>query len=119
MRLILSSLQDTGSTAIGKASQTESSVPDSAQHGSTGGAIARYIMTSVELKTSTHSKGSQSLSIDNSILWPLPKHLLFVIMDNKDFLGSLDTNSFDFHHYDTSYFTLYVNGKQMPIGGLH
>ena len=56
------------------------------------GVIARYNMTRLELKTFTHAKGSQSLSIDNAILGPIPKHLLFVLFDNTEFLGSLTTN---------------------------
>ena len=74
-------------------------------------AIARYNMTRVELKTFTHAKGSQSLSIDNAKLGPIPKRLLFVMIDKTHILGTLDTNPFDFHHYDMTYFTLYVNGK--------
>ena len=76
-------------------------------------------MTRVEIKNFTHAKGSQSLSIDNSILGPIPKRLLFVMIDNTNFLGTLDTNPFDFHHYDMTYLTLYLNGKQIPSGGLH
>jgi len=36
------------------------------------GALARYNMTSVELKTFTFSAGSKSLSIDNAVLVPVP-----------------------------------------------
>jgi hypothetical protein len=39
-------------------------------------------------------------------------------MKNKEFLGSVDTNPFRFPHY-ISYFALYVNGKQIPSGGMH
>ena len=31
----------------------------------------------------------------------------------------MDTNPFRFQHYDLNYFSLYVNGKQVPSGGLH
>ncbi len=41
------------------------------------------------------------------------------MIDNKHFLGSLDKNSFKFHHYDMDSFSLYVNVKQIPSGGLH
>ena len=75
-------------------------------------------MTRVELKTFTHAKGSQS-SIDNAIFGPIPKRLPFVMINNTHFLGTLDTNPFAFHHYDMTYFTLYVKGKQIPSGGLH
>ena len=41
------------------------------------------------------------------------------MIDNKRFLGSADTNPFKFNHYDMDSFSLYVNGKQIPSGGLH
>ena len=50
---------------------------------------------------------------------PIPKCLLFVTVDNGEILGSLTTNPFNFQHFDMTYFTLYVNGKQIPSGGLH
>ena len=40
-------------------------------------------------------------------------------MDIKEFLGSLDANPFRFPHLDIDYFTLNVNGKQIPSGGMH
>ena len=50
---------------------------------------------------------------------PIPKHLFFTIITNKEFLGSLDTNPFRFYHYYINYFAPYVNGKHIPSGGLH
>ncbi len=38
---------------------------------------------------------------------------------DKDFLGSLDKNPFEFHYYGTDSFSLYVYCKQIPIGSLH
>ena len=55
------------------------------------GGLARYNMTRVELKAFTYSAGPKSLSIDNAVLGQLPKLLLFTMIKNKDFLGSLDT----------------------------
>ena len=54
------------------------------------GALARYNMTRVDLKTFTFSAGSKFLSIDNAVLGPLPKRLLFTIIKNSDFNGSVD-----------------------------
>jgi hypothetical protein len=82
------------------------------------GVLARYNITRVELKTFTFSSGSQSLSIDNAVIGPLPKRLLFTMVKNTDFLGSVNTNPYNFRHYDINYFALYVNGKQIPSGGL-
>jgi hypothetical protein len=75
------------------------------------GGVARYNMTRVELKSFTFSSGSQSLSIDNAVLGPVPKRILFTMKKNKDFLGSIDTNPYFFRHYDLSGFALYVNGR--------
>ena len=82
------------------------------------GGVARYNMTRFELKSFTFSSGSQSLSIDNAVLGPVPKRILFTMIKNKDFLGSIDTNPHFFRHYDLSSFALYVNGKQISGGGL-
>ncbi len=81
------------------------------------GAIAKYNLNRVELKTCTFASGSQSLSIYNAILGPIPKRL-FAMIDNKHFLGSADTNPFKFPH-DMDSFSLYFNGKQIPNGGLN
>jgi len=69
-------------------------------------ALARYNMTSVGLKTFTLSARSISQSIDNAVMGPLPKYLLFTIIKNTDFNGSVDTKSFKFRHYDISEFSL-------------
>jgi len=79
---------------------------------------ARYNVTRVELKTFTFSGGSQSLSIDNAVLGLLPKRLLFTMVKNSDFLGSMAKNPYNLRHYDINYFALHVNGKQIPTEGL-
>ena len=79
---------------------------------------AQYNMTRVELKTFTCSGGSQSLSIDNAVLGLLPKRLLFTMVKNSDFLGSMATNPYNLRHYDINYLALHVNGKQIPAEGL-
>jgi len=67
-------------------------------------ALARYNMTSVDLKTFTFSAGSKPRSIDNAVLGPLPKRLLFTMIKNSDFNGSVDTNPYKFRHYNISDF---------------
>jgi len=81
-------------------------------------ALARYNMTRVEIKTFTFSAGSKSLFIHNAVLGPVPKRLLFTMVKNADFIGTVDTNPYKFQHYDTSNFSLFVNGKQYPNQGL-
>jgi len=47
--------------------------------------LARYNPTRVELKTFSFVAGSKSLSIDNVVLGPIPKRLLFTMVKNTDF----------------------------------
>jgi hypothetical protein len=82
------------------------------------GAFVKYTLSSVEVKTFTYARGSQSLSIDNAVLGPIPKRILFTMIRNKDFLGSMDTNPFTFIHYDISNFALFVNGTPIPSGDI-
>jgi hypothetical protein len=82
------------------------------------GCFARYNLTSVELKTFTFSKGPQSVSINNAVLGLMPKRLVFTMVKNTDFLGSIDSNPFYFRHYDLTTFTLFVNGRQIPSESL-
>ena len=56
------------------------------------GLLASYNFTRVELKTSTFLSGQQSLSIDNAVLGPIPKGLIFTMVKNTYFLGTMDSN---------------------------
>jgi hypothetical protein len=60
------------------------------------GILTRYNFTRVELKTFTFSSGSQSLSIDNTVLGTIPKRLIFTMIKNTDFLGTMHTNPYNF-----------------------
>jgi hypothetical protein len=66
----------------------------------------------------TFSSGSKSLSIKNAFLGIIPKRLGFTMLKNSDFLGSLDSNPYDFRHYKINSFALNVNGKQIPSEAL-
>jgi len=68
-------------------------------------------MTRVELKTFTFFAGSKSLSIGKAVLGPVRKRLHFTMVKNADFIGTIDTNPYNFQHYDISDFSLLVNGK--------
>jgi len=84
----------------------------------TQGALARYNITRVDFKTFTFPAGSKSWSIDNAVLGPLPKRLLFSFIKNADFNGSVDTNPYKFGYYVFSEFSFYVIGKLVPSEGL-
>jgi hypothetical protein len=75
-------------------------------------------MTIVELKTFTFSKEPHSLSINNAVLGVMPKALVYTMVKNTDFLGSIETNPFYFKHYDVTSFTLFVNDRQIPSESL-
>ena len=77
-------------------------------------ALARCNLTRLELKTSTSSDGEQSLSIDNAVLGPIPKRILFTMAKSADFLGSVNTNAYYFCYFDLSCFALNVKSKQVP-----
>jgi hypothetical protein len=62
------------------------------------GAVAKYTLSRVEVKTFTYGSGSQSLSIDNVVLETLLKRMLFTMVKNKDILGFLDMKPFTFRH---------------------
>jgi len=75
-------------------------------------------MTRVELKTFTFSARSKSLCVDNAVLGPGPKRLLFTMVKDADFIGTVDTSPYKFQHYDIIEFSLFVNAKQYPNEGL-
>jgi len=51
-------------------------------------------MTRVEVKTFTFSAESTSLSIDNVVLGPFLKRLLFTMVKNYNFIGTMDKNPY-------------------------
>jgi len=51
------------------------------------GSLALSNLTRVELKTFTFAAESKSLSIDNAVLGPISKRLLFTMVKNTDFNG--------------------------------
>jgi len=82
------------------------------------GAVARYNLTRVELKSFTFSSGAQSHSINNAVLETVPKRLIFTMVKNTEFLGSVTMSPYHFRHYDLSSFALNLNGRQVPTEGL-
>ena len=80
---------------------------------------ARYNFTRVELKTFTCASGQRSVSLDNAVLGVLPKRLIFAMIKNTDFLGSMDSNPYNFRHYNLENFAMYVSGRQIPPEGVN
>jgi hypothetical protein len=76
--------------------------------------LAYYDMTRVSLKTFTFSCGSSSLSIDQAVTGHLPKRLLFAMVDNNDFLGTVNSNPYRFQAFGIHTYVMFVNGTQVP-----
>jgi len=106
--------QGVGRPITGQTRQAKSRLIDSSQFDSEQGSLARYNLTSVELKTFTFSAGSKPLSVDNAVVCPIPKRVLFTMLNITDFIGFLDSNPYRFQHYYISDISLFVNGKQFP-----
>jgi hypothetical protein len=51
------------------------------------------------------------------VLERIPKYLLFTMLKNADFPGSIDSNPYNFRHYNISFFSLFVTGKRTPMKG--
>ena len=75
---------------------------------------AKYNFSRVELKTFRFASGSRSRCIDNAVLGILPNRLIFTTVKNTDFLCSMDSNPYNFRHYNIQKFTMYVNGREIP-----
>lgn len=75
---------------------------------------AKYPLTRVEVKTFTIHSGLVEESIDNLILGQLPKRIIVGFVDNKAFNGNRKLNPFNFKNYGINFFSLYVDGMQVP-----
>jgi hypothetical protein len=52
------------------------------------------------------------------VLGIIPKRLLFTMLKNTDFLGSMESTPYNFRHYNMTKFSLFVKGRQYPNKGL-
>lgn len=77
-------------------------------------ATAKYPLTRVEVKTFTIHSGLVGESLDNVILGQLPKRIIVGFVDNKAFNGNRKLNPFNFKNYGINFFSLYVDGMQIP-----
>jgi hypothetical protein len=80
--------------------------------------LAPYNLTRFELKTFTFSAEPQSLSIDQAVMGRILDRLLFTMITNTDFLGTINTNPYNFQHFGLCTFAMIVNGKQIPSESL-
>jgi len=75
---------------------------------------AHYPVTHTQIKTFTSSSGNQQVPIDNAFLGAVLERILIAFVKNTAFVASASTNTFHFHHYDTTNLVLFVNGVQNP-----
>ncbi|KAL6417407.1 hypothetical protein ACFW04_013682 [Cataglyphis niger] len=75
---------------------------------------AKYPLTRVEVKTFTIHSGVVAESLDNVILGQLPKRIIVGFVNNKAFNGDRKLNPFNFKNYGINFFSLYVDGMQIP-----
>ncbi|KAL6418947.1 hypothetical protein ACFW04_014158 [Cataglyphis niger] len=75
---------------------------------------AKYLLTKVEVKTFTIHSGVVAESLDNVILEQFPKRIIVGFVNNKAFNGDRKLNPFNFKNYGINFFSLYVDGMQIP-----
>lgn len=75
---------------------------------------AKYPITRVEVKSITLPAGIQSKTLDSVFLGQLPKRVIVGMVTNQAFNGNVKKNPFNFQHFKLNYFTLYVDGEQVP-----
>ena len=72
---------------------------------------AKYFYRRAEIKPFTISANQQSHTLNNISNGVIPTFLLFTMVPNANFVGTVTTNPFHFVHNDLSYFALYVKDK--------
>ncbi|KAG8239865.1 hypothetical protein J437_LFUL018976 [Ladona fulva] len=71
-----------------------------------------------ELKTFTVPSGGRTLSIDNAIVGRIPNTIIFTMVDNDSYAGSITKNPFTLSHYQLEKCSLFLNIVQIPSEGL-
>ncbi|EFN82341.1 Uncharacterized protein F54H12.2, partial [Harpegnathos saltator] len=65
-------------------------------------------------KSFTIHNGVVGKTLDNVILGQIPKRIIVGFVDNKAFNGARHLNPFNFQHHGINFFSLYVDGTQIP-----
>ena len=81
-------------------------------------ASARYPIRRTEQRTFSISNNITSWAQENAVVGPLPRRLTVGFLRTDALHGSYHLNPFNFHHFDINFFSLYVNGKQIPSRAL-
>ncbi|KAL6421067.1 hypothetical protein ACFW04_013591 [Cataglyphis niger] len=73
---------------------------------------AKYLL--MRVKTFTIHSGVVAESLDNVILGQLLKRIIVGFVNNKAFNGDRKLNPFNLKNYGINFFSLYVDGMQIP-----
>ena len=79
---------------------------------------AIYPMDYSEIKTYQIDKGLYRQNFEDIFLGRIPNHLYVCTVSSKAYNGSLDTNPFDFQHFNCSQIDLQVDGLSFPSDAL-
>ncbi|EFN79148.1 Uncharacterized protein F54H12.2, partial [Harpegnathos saltator] len=74
----------------------------------------KYPLTRVEVKLFVIYTGVVEETLDSVILGQIPKRIIVGFVDNKAFNDARHLNPFNFQHYGINFFSLYVDGAQIP-----
>jgi hypothetical protein len=75
---------------------------------------AKYPITRVDIKAMTIPQNTQSKAIDNIFLGQIPERIIVGFVKNNAINGNVILNPFNFQHFDMNFFSLYIDGKQIP-----
>ena len=76
-----------------------------------GSGNASYFYRRAEIKPFTIPANQQSITLNNISNGILPSFLLFTMIPNTNFVGTVSTNPYHFVHNNMEYFALYVKDK--------
>jgi len=72
---------------------------------------ANYDITQSKIKTINIPSGTKSIDFQAIYQGNLPRSIIFGILSNKSFNGTIDSNPFHFFHHNVNYFNLKINGS--------
>ena len=77
-------------------------------------ATVKYPITRVDVKTFTLPSGIRNKTLDNVFLGQVPKRIIVGMVTNAAYNGDYKKNPYNFQHFKTNFFSIYVDGEQIP-----
>jgi len=75
---------------------------------------AKYPINRLEVKTFTLMSGALDGYVDHAISGQLPHRLIVGLVDNQAYHGTMNTDPFNFKHFNLDHIVCYLNGSQYP-----